>query len=66
MNTLRLSALGKLPARLWRRFNIWRAKRLYRLVERQPEKTAALKARADALMRRHAEDPQRRLPLGDD
>jgi hypothetical protein len=25
-----------------------------------------LKAKADMLMRRHAEDPQRRLPLGDD
>jgi hypothetical protein len=25
-----------------------------------------LKAKADMLLRRHAEDPQRRLPLGDD
>jgi hypothetical protein len=26
----------------------------------------SIKARADFLMRRHAEDPQSRLPLGDD
>jgi hypothetical protein len=66
MNTWGLSALGKLPMRLWRRFHIWRAKRMYRWVERQPERAAAVKAKADALMRRHAEDPQARLPLGDD
>lgn len=26
----------------------------------------ALKAKADELMRKHAQDPQQRLPLGDD
>lgn len=66
MNTLGLSALGQTPARLWRRFNIWRANRMYARVKAMPETAQRLKSRADQLMRRHAEDPQRRLPLGDD
>ena len=68
MNTSQLSALIKAPMRLWHRFHIWRAKRMYRWVELQPEKAAKVKAKADLLMRRHAEDPQKRLPgiLGDD
>lgn len=51
---------------LWHRFQIWRAKRMYRWAARQPERVARVMAKADALMRRHAEDPQQRLDLGDD
>jgi hypothetical protein len=52
--------------RLWHRFQIWRAKRMYVRVKRMELDAARLLAKADLLMRRHAEDPQRRLPLGDD
>lgn len=66
MNTWGLSALGQMPARLWRRFNIWRANRMYARVKAMPAEAQGLKNAADQLMRRHAEDPQARLPLGDD
>jgi hypothetical protein len=52
--------------RLWHRFQIWRARRMYERVKRIEAEAAALLAKADLLVRRHAEDPQRRLPLGDD
>ena len=52
--------------RLWHRFHVWRARRMYARIKRMEEEAEALMAKADALMRRHAEDPQRRLPLGDD
>ena len=52
--------------RLWHRFNIWRAKRMYARVERMEAAAWNLMVKADDLMTRHAEDPQRRLPLGDD
>lgn len=66
MNTSQLSELGRTPMRLWRRFNVWRANRLYARVEAMPAEALRLKSKADQLMQRHAEDPQRRLPLGDD
>ena len=66
MNTWGLSALGKMPARLWRRFRIWRAMRMYvRVIDLEVE-ARCLKIEADLLMRKHAEDPQQRLDLGDD
>lgn len=52
--------------RLWARFNIWRAKRMYRRLGSEWERLTVLKARADKIIRRYAEDPQTRLPLGDD
>lgn len=61
MNTLRLSVRGSLPVNLWHRFNIWRAKRMYREVIDMAAKAEWLKTEADELMRRHAEDPQRSL-----
>lgn len=66
MNTLRLSGFTKLPMRLWRRFQISRAMRMYRDVSGLEHAAKTLKAEADELMRRHAEDPQKRLDLGDD
>lgn len=66
MNTWGLSAIGRLPHRAWRRFQIWRAKRMDARVIAMESEARRLKAKADALMRKHAEDPQRRLPLGDD
>lgn len=66
MSTSQSSALTKAPMRLWRRFNIWCAMRIYASVDRQARRDVLRLRKADALMRRHAEDPQRRLPLGDD
>lgn len=51
---------------LWHRFNVWRAMQIYRRIPREAAKLEAEKAKADELMRRHAHDPQARLPLGDD
>lgn len=51
---------------LWHRFNVWRAKRMYRRVTEIERQALWLMATADALMRRHAEDPQQRFDLGDD
>lgn len=47
--------LLKQPMLLWRRFEIWRAKRIYDAIP-------LLKEKADALMRKHAQAP---LPLFD-
>lgn len=51
---------------LWHRFQIWRAMRMYARVERLEREANALWATANSLIRHHAEDPQIRLPLGDD
>lgn len=51
---------------LWHRFHVWRAKRIYRRIVTMEGEALALKAKADALMRKHAEPPQLRLDLGDD
>lgn len=66
MNTSRSSAPGRRLINLWHRFNVWRAKRLYRSVLNHEAEAWMAKERADTLMRKHAEDPQKRLPLGDD
>ena len=50
---------------LWHRWNIWRAHRLYLRVAQMYPEARAMKARADELMRRHAQNPQHQLPLGD-
>lgn len=63
MNFSRLHALTTGPMRLWHRFHIWRAMRMYRRVALILPEAEALKAKADALMRKHAEDPQAPLPL---
>lgn len=64
MNTWGLSTLGRLPMRLWRRFHIWRAKRMYARVMRMEPESERLLNKADRLMRKHAEDPQQRFPFG--
>ena len=66
MNTWGSSALLKLPMRLWHRFHIWRAKRMYAQVDQKDREAKAIFDRATSLMRRHAQAPQSRLPLGDD
>ena len=66
MNTWGLSALMRLPHRAWRRFQIWRAQRMYTRVVLMELESKALFEKANQLMRRHAEDPQQRLDLGDD
>lgn len=66
MNTWGSRELGKLPVRLWRRFNVWRARRMYAEVVDLHQKAEWLMAEADALMMKHSESPQHRLPLGDD
>lgn len=66
MNISPLNALGRVPVRLWHRFHVWRAKRMYRRVVQLEQEGLALFLKANELMKRHAEDPQRRLPLGDD
>jgi hypothetical protein len=66
MNTSKSSGpIGPL-LRLWHRFNIWRAMRMYRRLVAMASEAEAMKAKADMLMQKHAEDPQSRLPLGDD
>lgn len=51
--------------RLWRRFNVWLANLLYRVPPVCLLIAEWAKATADRLMRRHAQDPQGRLDLGD-
>lgn len=52
--------------RRWHAFNVWRAMRKYARFQQMAKEAEALKHEADELIRRHAEDPQARLPLGDD
>lgn len=66
MNISPLKELGRAPVRLWHRFHIWRAKRMYARVIQMDREAHELFEEATRLMRRHAEDPQARLPLGDD
>lgn len=66
MNTSQSNGLIWRPIRLWHRFHVWRAKRMYARVERMDREAQVIFEKANALTRRHAEDPQRRLPLGDD
>ena len=51
---------------LWNRYQIWRAQRMYARIARLEMEARTLFAEANALMRKHAEDPQQRLNLGDD
>lgn len=39
---------------------------MYRRIVKLEQEARALAPKADALIRKHAEDPQRRLNLGDD
>lgn len=48
--------------RLWHRYNVRRAMRIYRRVPIEASKLEAEKAWADELMRRHADPPQQNLP----
>lgn len=57
---------GRGLIKLWHRFHIWRAMRLYREVIAMEQTARLLMAEADRLMTKHAEPPQPRLPLGDD
>lgn len=51
---------------LWHRLHVWLAMRTYACIPELERLATALMANADARMRRHAEDPQQRLDLGDD
>jgi hypothetical protein len=48
--------------RLWHRFHVWRARRMYLRVLLLETAAVGLMDRANELMRRHAEDPQKQLP----
>ena len=50
----------------WHAFGIWRAMRKYARVTRLRWEAEIEMQEADELMRKHAHDPQARLPLGDD
>ncbi len=66
MNTWESSGSTPLLLRLWHRFHVWRARRMYRRIAAMDAKAKRMKPHADLLMRRHAQDPQGRLDLGDD
>lgn len=62
MNISQSRGLTRLPMRLWRRFNHWRAMRLYARVRRMPEQAAELTAMADRLIGKNVRPP---MPLFD-
>ena len=62
MNTLRLSGFGKLPARLWKRFQYWRAMRMLSRVVWHKNEAARLYATANRLIGRNVLPP---MPLFD-
>lgn len=62
MNISRSSGLITMPMRLWRRFNHWRAMRIYAQVRRMPHRAAALTAKADRLIGKNVRPP---MPLFD-
>lgn len=66
MSIWRLNVPGRALIGLWHRFHIWRAQRKYARVVALRMEAERLFAKANELMRRHAENPQGRLPLGDD
>lgn len=66
MNTNQSNARGSGLIKLWHRFGIWRAKRIYSQMEREAERAERRFEKANELMRKHADPPQQRLPLGDD
>ncbi len=51
---------------LWRRYNIWLGRRLLALPSLLLPIAAWSIQAGDRLLRKHAEDPQQRLDLGDD
>lgn len=60
MNTSQSSARIKAPWRLWRRFQYWRAMRIYARLARWARKSPALKLKADRLIGKNVEPP---MPL---
>lgn len=62
MNTSTLSGLTKLPMRLWRHFQYWRAMRMYARVRRLLEEARLLTAKADRLIGTNVKPP---MPLFD-
>ena len=62
MNTYRSNRLTATPALLWRRFQYWRAMRLYGRVVRLRDQAETLFARANRLMGRNVQPP---MPLFD-
>jgi hypothetical protein len=62
MNTYKSSELTRLPMRLWRRFQHWRAMRIYRRVDRMHFEAQVLTYRADRLIAKHVKPP---MPLFD-
>lgn len=62
MNTSQSNGLTAMPMRLWRRFNHWRAMRIYAQVRRMPHRAAALTAKADRLIGKNVRPP---MPLFD-
>jgi len=62
MNTYRSNRLTATPALLWRRFQCWRAMRLYGRVVRLRDQAETLFARANRLMGRNVQPP---MPLFD-
>jgi hypothetical protein len=51
-----------MPMRLWRRFQHWRAMRLYARVNAMPEEARRLTARADRMIGKNVKPP---MPLFD-
>lgn len=62
MNTLQSKSPGKAPMQLWRRFQKWRAMRMYKRVLWHESEAAWLKHRADQLIGRNIRPP---MPLFD-
>jgi len=62
MNTYQSSALIKAPMRLWRRFQLWRAMRIYTRVVLMGEEAIRLAAKADRLIGKNVKPP---MPLFD-
>ncbi len=62
MNISTLSGPTKLPMRLWRRFQHWRAMRIYARVRRLSERGRLLTAKADRLIGTNVKPP---MPLFD-
>lgn len=62
MSTWELNALGKTPMRLFRKFQYWRAMRMYRRVVALHREAEALVAEADRLIGQNVKPP---MPLFD-
>lgn len=62
MNTSQSWTLTKVPMRLWRRFQHWRAMRMYARVHAMARESEALAAKADRLIGKNVKPP---MPLFD-